>query len=56
MWGWMACGAGGLAVTVVAGVMVFNGLTGGSKELVAAPDAMASKSAAPAESGKATAN
>jgi hypothetical protein len=49
VWGWVASGAGALAVIAVAGVMVFNGLAGG-KQPVVVPDPTASESAAPDES------
>ncbi|UZX04326.1 hypothetical protein F8G81_18185 [Arthrobacter sp. CDRTa11] len=48
VWGWVASGAGALAVIAVAGVMVFNGLAGGKQPEVA-PDPTASETAAPDE-------
>jgi hypothetical protein len=48
VWGWVASGAGALAVIAVAGVMVFNGLAGGKQPVVVDPTA--SESAAPDES------
>jgi hypothetical protein len=42
VWGWIAGGAGVVAVAAIAGVMVFNGLSGGSKDPEALPDPGAS--------------
>lgn len=56
-WGWVAGGAGVAAVIAVAGVMVFNGLAGGSKQpdALPAPSPNVSESAAPEESADASA-
>ncbi|MEJ1178658.1 MULTISPECIES: hypothetical protein [unclassified Pseudarthrobacter] len=49
-WGWVAAGAGAGAVIAVAGMMVFNGLSGGSKEPDAIPDPGITETAGPEES------
>ena len=54
VWGWIAGGVGAVAVIAVAGVMVFNGLSVGSKEPDAIPDPGATKTAAPEESPEQT--
>ena len=42
LWGWIAGGAGVATVAAVAGLLVFNGLSGGSKDPEALPDPGAS--------------
>lgn len=49
VWGWVAGGAGVVAVLAVAGVMAFNGLAG-SNQADPVPDLKATESAAPEES------
>ncbi|TAP45180.1 hypothetical protein [Arthrobacter sp. S39] len=56
MWGWIAGGAGVVAVIAVAGVLVFNGLSGGSKQPEVLHSPSISESAAPEESADAAAS
>lgn len=46
LWGWIAGGAGVVAVAAVAGLLVLNGLSGGSKDPEALPDPGASETTA----------
>ena len=55
MWGWIAGGVGAVAVIAVAGVLVFNGLSGGRQPEVL-PSPSISESAAPEESADAAAS
>lgn len=54
VWGWIAGGVGAVAVIAVAGVVVFNGLTGGSKEPDVLPYPSVSESAASDETADAS--
>ncbi|MGM9473786.1 hypothetical protein ACS5PJ_17500 [Pseudarthrobacter sp. YS3] len=56
VWGWVAGGVGVVAVIAVAGVLAFNGLSGGSKgpDAVPAPAPTVSESAAARESADAS--
>lgn len=46
LWGWIAGGAGVVAVAAVAGLLVFNGLSGGSRDPEVLPDPRASEKTA----------